>query len=131
MSKPGIGPLIAAAGGILLLVSLFLPWTDGPDQTGWEFSTTTDVFLLIAALVAVASLFAGPAHLFRPDITVNAAADILGVISTVLLAWLLLFDFPAAADPAVGAYLALIASIAIMGGAGDYSMFRRPTAERT
>ncbi len=128
MSKPGIGQLIAGAGGVLLIVSLFLPWADvqGVNQTGWEFSTMADVFFLIAGLVAIGAMITGGRNsFFRPDLSMNAATDLLGVVATLLLAWLLVFDFPANADPEIGAYLALIAAIAIMGGAGDYSVLRR------
>jgi hypothetical protein len=128
MSKPGIGQLIAGAGGVLLIVSLFLPWADvqGVTQTGWEFSAMADVFFLIAGLVAIgAAITGGRNSFFRPDLSMNAATDLLGVVATILLAWLIVFDFPANADPEIGAYLALIAAIAIMGGAGDYSVLRR------
>jgi len=128
MSKLGIGQLIAGAGGVLLIVSLFLPWADveGVSQTGWELSTMADVFFLIAGLVAIGAAITGGRHsFFRPDLSLNAATDLLGVVATLLLAWLILFDFPANADPEIGAYLALIAAIAIMGGAGDYSVLRR------
>lgn len=133
MSKPGIGQLIAGAGGALLIVSLFMPWVEvsGTDQSGWEFSTTTDVFLLIAALMAIAStITGGRITLFRPDMSVNAAADLLGVVATVLLAYLLLFDLPSGATAQIGLYLALGSAIAIMSGAGDYSIFRRSSSSR-
>jgi hypothetical protein len=127
LSRPGIGQLIAGVGGVLLIVSLFLPWVDtgGTTSSGWEFSSTTDVFLLIAALMAIAStVTGGRVTLFRPDMTVNAATDLLGVVSTILLGYLL-FDLPAGASAEPGLYLALGAAIAIMAGAGDYSVFRR------
>jgi hypothetical protein len=128
MGKPGIGQLIAGAGGVLLIVSLFLPWADIQDVgwTGWEFSTMADVYLLIAGLVAIGAAITGGRHgFFRPDLSLNAATDLLGVVATLLLAWLVLFDFPAGADPEIGVYLALIAAVAIAGGAGDYSVLRR------
>jgi hypothetical protein len=132
MSKPGIGQLIAGAGGVLLIASLFMPWVEAPggDRSGWEFSTTTDVFLLIAALMAIAStITGGRVSLFRPDMSVNAAADLLGVVATILLAYLLLFDLPSGTTAEPGLYLALCAAIAIMAGAGDYSILRRPRSE--
>ena len=132
MSKPGIGQLIAGAGGVLLIASLFMPWVEvnGADRSGWEFSSTTDVFLLIASLMAIAStLTGGRISLFRPDMSVNAAADLLGVVATTLLAWLLIFDLPAGASAETGLFLALAGAIAIMAGAGDYSMFRRSSSE--
>jgi len=128
MSKPGIGQLIAGAGGVLLIVSLFLPWADvqGISQSGWEFSTMTDVFFLIAGVVAIgAAITGGRIGFFRPDLSLNAATDLLGVVATVLLTWLIVFDFPKGASREIGVYLALIAAIAIMGGAGDYSVLRR------
>lgn len=127
MSKPGIGQLIAGAGGVLLIVSLFLPWADvqGASRSGWEFSTMADLFFLIAGLVAIgAAITGGRVGFFRPDLSLNAATDLLGVVATLLLAWLLVFDFPAGADPDIGAFLALIAAVAIAGGAGDYSVLR-------
>jgi len=128
MGKPGIGQLIAGAGGVLLIVSLFLPWADVQDvgRSGWEFSTMADVFFLIAGLVAIgAAITGGRVGFFRPDLSLNAATDLLGVVATLLLAWLVIFDFPAGADPEIGVYLALIAAITIAGGAGDYSVLRR------
>jgi hypothetical protein len=128
MSKPGPGQLIAGAGGALLIASLFLPWADveGVERSGWELWTMADVFLLIAGLTAVAALVTGGRiGLFRPDMSLNAATDLLGVVSTILLTWLVAFDFPSGADREIGVFLALAAAIAIMGGAGDYSVLRR------
>lgn len=132
MSKPGISQLIAGGGGMLLIAALFLPWVDaeGASQSGWEFLTVTDVFFLIAGVVAVAALVTGGRlGLFRPDVSVNGAADMLGVVATVLLVWLLVFDLPSGASAEIGLYLALAGAVAIMAGAGDYSMFRRSSRE--
>jgi hypothetical protein len=52
------------------------------------------------------------------------AADLLAVIATVLLGWLLLFDFPAGAQREAGAFLALAAAASIAGAVGDYSTLR-------
>lgn len=122
--EPRHGRLITGAGGVLLIASLFLPWasTAGADRTGFELLTTGDVFLLIVGLVAIgAALTWGRFGLFRPDLSLNGAADLLGVITTILLAWLILFDFPSGAGREIGVFLALVATIAIAGGAGDYS----------
>jgi hypothetical protein len=55
---------------------------------------------------------------------VNGAADLLGVVATILLAWLILFDFPPSASRELGVYLALASTITIAGGVGDYSPWR-------
>jgi len=127
MNKPGPGQLIAGAGGALLIVSLFLPWADvgGADRSGWELWTMADVFLLIAGLAALgAAITGGRIGLFRPDMSLNGATDLLGVVATILLTWLIVFDFPQGASREVGVFLALIAAIAMAGGAGDYSVLR-------
>jgi len=125
--KPKLGQAITGAGGVLLIISLFLPWgsTEEADRTGFELLTMGDVFLLIVGLVAVgAALTWGRFGLFRPDMSLTGAADLLSVVATILVAWLILFDFPSDASREIGAYLALIATIAIAGGAGDYSTLR-------
>lgn len=122
-SKRKPGPLIAGAGGVLLIVSLFLPWAEKGDvsRSGWELLTMADVYFLIAGLFAItAAVTGGRIGVFRPDVTLIGATDLLSVVGTVLLAWFLAFDFPAGADRGIGAYLALVATLTIAGGAGDY-----------
>ena len=125
--KPALGQLTTGAGGVLLIISLFLPWAGagGADRTGFELLTTSDVFLLIVGLVAIAAAFTwGRFGLFRPDLSLTGAADLLGLVAIVLVAWLILFNFPSGASHGAGVFLALIAAVAIAGGAGDYSTLR-------
>jgi len=122
-----LGQLTTGAGGVLLIISLFLPWAriGGADRTGFELLGTSDVFLLIAGVVAIAAALTwGRFGLFRPDLSLNGAADLLGLVAIVVLAWLILFDFPAGADREAGVFLALVAALAISAGAGDYSTLR-------
>ena len=80
----GTGQLITGAGGVLLIVSLFLPWAGagGTSQTGFELLTVGDVFLLIVGLVAIATALTWKRYgLFRPDLSMNGAADLLGVVA--------------------------------------------------
>ena len=125
--NPRGGRLIVGAGGVLLIVSLFLPWADrgGVSRTGWELFTMSDVFFLIAGLCAIAAAITGGRFgLFRPDLTLIGATDLLGLVATGLIGWLLIFDFPAGADREIGAFLALVAAITIAAGAGDYRPLR-------
>jgi hypothetical protein len=122
-SKTGPGALIAGAGGTLLIVSLFLPWAHvgGGDRSGWELWTMSDVLFLMAGLFAIGTaLTGGRFGLFRPDLSLRGATDLLGVLSTLLIAWLILFDFPEGATREIGTFLALAAAMAVAGGAGDY-----------
>ena len=126
-TRPGPGQLIAGAGGALLIGSLFLPWADasGAARTGWELLTTADVLFALAGLVGLAAAVTGGRFgLFRPDMSLNAAADLLGVVSTILVAWLLIFDFPPGAGRELGAWLGLIGAATLAGGAGDYRVLR-------
>lgn len=124
---PRRAQLVAGTGGVLLIVSLFLPWaSDGDtDQTGFELLTMGDVFLLIVGLVAIgAALTRGRFGVFRPDLSVNAAADLLGVVATILVTYLILFNFPSGASHEIGVFLALAMAIAIACAVGDYGPFR-------
>ena len=122
--NPGFGRLLAGAGGALLIVSLFLPWADsidGASRNGWELSRTTDVLFVIVGVLGIAAATSGGRFgFFRPDLSLNAAADILGVAATIVLGWLILFDFPSGASRETGVYLALIAAITVACGAGDF-----------
>ena len=127
MSKRGPAQLIAGAGGVLLIVSLFLPWADtgGASRSGWELWRMADVFFLIVGLVAIGTAITGGRFgVFRPDLSLNGAADLLGIVSTILLAWLIVFDFPEGASREVGVFLALISAMVVAGGAGDYGTLR-------
>ena len=125
--ESGLGQLVCGAGGALLIVSLFLPWAGGAaaDLSGWEMWTMADVFLLIVGLAAIGmALTGGRFGLFRPDVSLRGAADLLGVVATVLLTWLIVFDFPEGAGREIGVFLALIGAMAVACGAGDYATLR-------
>lgn len=126
-TKHDVGQLICGTGGALLIVSLFLPWAGGTaaDLSGWELWTMADAFLLIVALFAIGmALTGGRFGLFRPDLSLRGAADLLGVVATVMLTWIVIFDFPQGASRETGVFLALIGAMAVAGGAGDYATLR-------
>jgi len=117
-SQGSQGALIAGAGGALLILFLFLPWVglNGASANGWEVMTIGDIFFLITGLVAIgAALGAGGALL--PGLTLNGAATLLGGVATVLLLWLLIFDWPEGTSRQIWAFLALVAAAAIAYGA--------------
>jgi len=115
--------LVIGGGGALLIGSLFMPWARG--RSGWELLTTADVFFLIVGIVALAAAITGGRFgLFRPEVSLNGAADLLSVVAIVLIAWFAIFDFPAGASRGAGVFVALAASMAIAGAAGDYRVLR-------
>jgi hypothetical protein len=106
------GEMIAAVAGAALIVFLFLPWFG--DISGWEGQTTTDVYLLITGLVAIAAAFnLGPSW---PGMTAGGAAALLGAVGTILLVWLIVFDFPEGVDRGIGLILSVFATAAIAYG---------------
>jgi len=125
--RTGPGPPIAGAGGALLIVSLFLPWADagGTEVSGWEMLAVGDVFFLLAGLIAIAAaVTGGRVGLFRPDVSFIGATDMLGVAASVMLGWLVFFDFPEGAGRELGVWLGLAGAVVQMMAAGDYSVLR-------
>jgi hypothetical protein len=126
--------MIAAAGAVVLLVAMFLPWigVSGPSlpagisvpngvSTGstseniWKGSTL-DVYLLITVIVA-----AVPALLALTDSAeefsfVSAATFLLGVVAVILIAAFLTVDFPDGADRKFGAFIGLVAAAVVAFG---------------
>ncbi len=136
--NPGFGRLLAGCGGVLLIVSLFMPWSDaaGVTHDGWQTLNAWDVFLVITGVSGLAAAMTGGRFgFFRPDLSLNGMTDIFGVVAAILIAWLIVFDFPSAANREVGLYLALVGATAVATGAGDFrvrSVFpRMPDAERS
>jgi hypothetical protein len=121
--SPAFGRLLAGCGGALLIVSLFMPWSEaaGVTRSGWETVTVTDVFFLLTGLCGLAAAITGGRFgFFRRDLSLNGMTDIFGVVAGILIGWLILFDFPAGASREIGVYLALVGAVAVATGAGDF-----------
>ena len=120
--NPVIGRLLAGLGGSILVLSLFLGWSDGAghSQDGWQAASVWDVFLLITGICGVAAaLTGGRFGFFRPDLSFNAMTDIFGVVASTLLIWFLV-DTPSGASRELGVYLALLGALLVATGAGDF-----------
>jgi hypothetical protein len=116
--RVSIGPVVASAGAVLLIVSLFLDWYE--DISGFTVFEFIDLLLVMLALATIASL-AGGLGLMRPA---PSPAVSLGVaIFTVLVvASQVVNDPPAVAgsvgpDKAIGIWLALAGSALMVAGA--------------
>jgi hypothetical protein len=114
------GPLLAVAGALLLLVSLFLDWYE-PGVSAWTVFELIDLLLAFSALVAILVSL----ELIRPELLrlgrVPAAERVLmtaGTVAFVLVASQLLNHPPAAQHEAVklGAWLALGGSTLMLVG---------------
>src|SRR3954451_25372519 len=120
--NPTLGRWLAAGGGVLLIASLFMPWSEvtGVTRTGWETVSVWDVFVVITGVCGIAAAVTGGRFgVFRPDLSFNAMTDIFGVVLTVLIVWLVAFDFPSGASRELGVYVALAAAAVVAPGGGD------------
>jgi hypothetical protein len=109
------GEWLAAAGGVLLIVSLFLPWYEGAEPvSGFEALSVIDILLALLALLAFA-LPVLQATQDAPNKPVGAA--VLGVVLGALGALLVVFrliDSPAdGLEVRPGAWVALAATVLI------------------
>ncbi len=110
------GPVVAAVGAVLLLLSLFLSWYD-PDLAGWEAFETLDL-LLGGVAIAAAMLAAGQLGARFAEGIDARLLPLLGAIA-VFAVGVTLIDGPPGtegADIATGAWVALAASVLILVG---------------
>jgi hypothetical protein len=122
------GEWLAAAGGILLIVSLFLSWWEVPvdlpaaeidsTKSAYQALSVIDILLTLIALLAI-SLPVLQATQDAPNKPVGAA--VLTVVAgalAVLLALFRLIDSPIdGASTVAGPWVALVAAIALTAGA--------------
>jgi hypothetical protein len=115
------GDVLAAGGGALLLISLFLDWYSTPGGgglTGWRAFAVTDVLL---ALLGVLGLGVGAAVVTRRTPVVPVALGVIGSVAGpvgVLLVLFRLLDPPGESlGIAVGALLGLAGALGVAAGA--------------
>jgi len=123
--------MIAAVGGIVLLVAMFLPWIgiSGPSvpsglpggvdtstsENIWKGSTL-DIYLLITAVAAILPALMALTGSAEEFSFVSAATLLLGAVAVILVAAFLTVDFPDGADRKIGAFIGLGAAVVIAVG---------------
>jgi uncharacterized membrane protein len=132
MGRLSQGQMIAAVGGIVLLVAMFLPWVGtspsvpagvqlpgGVDTSTseniWKGSSL-DIYLLITGVVALLPALLAVTDSAEEFSFVSAATLLLGVVAVILVVAFLTVDFPDGADRKVGAFVGLGAAIVIAVG---------------
>jgi hypothetical protein len=119
--RPGrvpFGPVIASAGALLLIVSLFLDWYD--QITGFTVFEFIDLLLVMLALATIASL-AGGLGLVRPAPSPGVSLAV-AIFTVLVVASQIVNDPPAVAgdvgpSKAIGIWLALAGSGLMVVGA--------------
>ena len=109
------GEWTALVGGVLLIVSLFVPWYG--DVSGFEALSIVDILLVLVAAVGIALA------VLQATQTTPALPVAFGVLSVtigaigVLLVLFRLIDSPGdVGGPALGAWLGLVSAVAITVG---------------
>ena len=116
LSRVRPGEAMAGLFGLLLLVSLFVPWFE--DADAWEALTVVDLLLATTAAMAIALpvISASNAKTDAP-ISASALTALAGFIASVLVLYRLL-DPVGDGSRRIGLYLALIASLGITVAVG-------------
>jgi hypothetical protein len=113
-----IGPLVAAIGAVLLIVSLFLDWYE--ELSGFTVFEFLDLLLVGLALVTIAALVAAMGLMRRAERTALPLAA--AVLALIVVVSQILNDPPAVAgpngaDPDTGIWLALAGAALMVAGA--------------
>lgn len=114
------GAMVAALGGAMLLVSLFLDWYGEDDEgfSGWTLFEVIDLILAGIALIAISTFFSRSG--FEPRLP-QAPLMVLGGAAVVVSASQLINEPPAVAggdlDVQTGGWLALAGALLLLAGA--------------
>ena len=143
MGRLSQGQMIAAVGGIALLVAMFLPWVGvtGPalpsglpggvdtstSENIWKGSSL-DIYLLITGVVALLPALLAITNSAEEFSFMSAATLLLGVVAVILVIAFLTVDFPDGADRKIGAFIGLGAAVVIAVG-GFRAMQEQVTGE--
>jgi hypothetical protein len=112
------GEWVAAASGVTLLVSLFLPWY-GPDSaTGWESLSAIDVLLaFVAASGVLLAVVTAAQRVAAIPVALSALVTLVAVIGILLVLFRML-DIPDGASGREWAlWLGLVGAVGIATGA--------------
>jgi hypothetical protein len=113
-----VGPLVAAIGAVMLLVSLFLNWYE--DLTAFTVFELVDIVLVVCALLIVVQL-AGGMGLIKPPAS-PAVALIVALFALTVVLTQLVNDPPAVAgrngpDRDIGIWIAMAGTLLMAVGA--------------
>jgi hypothetical protein len=140
-SRLTTGDIIAGVGGIVLLISLFLPWygasvdvagfSASESGSGWEALGFIDILLFVIALVAIAVVAARATGQLPAEIPAAVVLLGLGALAVLLVLYRII-DIPVEGDipdevdlsRKIGVFVALIGAAAVA-----YGGWRRTGAE--
>jgi peptidoglycan/LPS O-acetylase OafA/YrhL len=112
------GEWVAAASGVALLVSLFLPWYEPGSLSGWESLAVIDVLLaFVAATGVLLAIVTAVQRVPAVPIALSALVFLAGLVGVVLVLFRLL-DVPDGASGREWAlWLGVAGAVGIVAGA--------------
>jgi len=114
------GEWLAAAGGVALLVSLFLPWYGllGADVSGFEALSVIDLLLVLLALLALAlAVLQATQNTPAMPVAAGVLTATFGKIGALLVLFRIIVEPESSAlEVEIGAWVALAATVAITAG---------------
>jgi hypothetical protein len=132
-SRLTTGDIVAGVGGIVLLISLFLPWygvsvdvagfSASESGSGWEVLGFIDILLFLIAVVTIALVAARAAGALPADLPAPVVLLGLGALAVLLVIYRII-DIPTDGDVPdqvdvsrkLGVFIALIGSAAVAYG---------------
>lgn len=118
---------VVAVGGAALVASAFMTWAETAGRGESALSDQTGLAILALFTGAVALLAAatdGRIGLFRPDVSVGGAADVLSVATAAAIGAFLLAGLPEGAEASAGAFVAIIAATVTACACADWRVLR-------
>jgi hypothetical protein len=125
LARLRFGDWVMAAGGVAVLVVMFLDWFErgGASGNAWESFAVNDAILALAALLALCAFVLTVVHpTAAVPLALSSLATLIAILALVLVALRLVFPpdlgGPEALDTtrATGAWLGLVATTLLVGG---------------
>jgi xanthosine utilization system XapX-like protein len=104
--------LLAGAAGVLLIVSLFLPWLGG--RTGWEAFSVDDILLALFGAVGVGLVLS---IMTRRSPVLPISLAIVGTVVGIVAVVIVVVRILGGDDLGVGAWLSLAGALGLPAGA--------------
>jgi hypothetical protein len=125
-----LGELLALAGAICVIVSLFVRWYEAPIGTLDAWNTFgPSIVLLLAAVSAALAMVISALTERSPALPVSSAVwcVLLGLLGVIAAAVRVLERPDHATEVCIGVWLALVGSVAILAGAWQVLRDERPS----
>ena len=112
-----VGEWIVGACGVLLLITLFLPWYGDPSRTGWEAFSVLDLILALLALAAISVPIVTATHRVPALPLALESLTALFALVGVVLVLVRVLNLPGDADGReIGLWLGLLATLGVFAG---------------